>query len=236
MATVAVVGSQPSALGRAADLCWPADAPPGPDVAATVGMTTQMLALIRLGLALGAARGTLGADAMRQAERAMAEVPMACALAQAADARLAAIAGRIAQAQRVVVLGCGWGAALAADAALKLTQLARVHAVAAPAGEVRHGLSAMVGEGVPVLMLASAGRHFARIAASAEELRARGGYVIALAEASCAAGLDHAANEVLALPGRGLAQMFAQTVALQLVACHTAHALGRDVDRPWPSA
>jgi glucosamine--fructose-6-phosphate aminotransferase (isomerizing) len=230
--TVAVVPTVRSALARTADLCWPTEAAPELGVAATVSVSTQMLALLRLGLALGTARGTLAGDRLRQAERALAEAPLACALAEAADARLSAIAVRIAQAQRVVVLGRGWGAALAADAALKLTQLANIHAIAAPAGEVRNGPLAMVSEGVPVLVLASADQHFAKIAASAEEIRARGGHVIALAEASCSASLDHAANEVLALPGRGLAQMFAQTVAVQLVAYHTAHALGRDVDRP----
>jgi glucosamine--fructose-6-phosphate aminotransferase (isomerizing) len=83
-----------------------------------------------------------------------------------------------------------------------------------------------------VLVLASADQHLAKTAANAGEVRAHGGYVIALAEASCSASLGHAAHEVVALPGKGLAQMFAQAVAVQLIAYHTALALGRDIDRP----
>jgi glucosamine--fructose-6-phosphate aminotransferase (isomerizing) len=229
---VAAVAPRHSPLARGADLAWPTEAGPELGVAATKSVTAQLLALLRLALALGAARGTLSAEALLQTERALGEAPLACALAEAAEARLAAIAVRIAQAEQAIVIGRGWGAALAAEAALKLAQLASVGATAAPAGELRTGALAMVREGIPVLVLASADQQLAKTAANAEDARARGGYVIALVEAACSASLDHAANEVVALPGRGLAQMFAQTVAIQLIAYHTALALGRDVDRP----
>jgi len=230
--TVAVANAPWSRLARGADLRWPTEAGPELGAAATKSFTAQLLALARLGLALGSVRGTLDVAQTRAAERAIAEAPLACALAEAADARLAAIALRIAQAGEVIVIGRGWGAALAAEAALKLRQLAYVHADARPAGTLRHGALTMVSGGVPVLVLASADQHLAKTAANAGEVRAHGGYVIALAEASCSASLGHAAHEVVALPGKGLAQMFAQAVAVQLIAYHTALALGRDIDRP----
>ena len=230
--TVAVVNAPRSPLARGVDLRWPTEAGPELAVAATKSFTAQLLALAQLGLAFAVARGTLDAAGVRQAERSLAEAPLACALAEAADARLAAIALQIARAGEVMVIGRGWGAALAEEAALKLKQLAHVHADALPAGALRHGPLAMVRPGVPVLVLASADQHLARTAANAEQVRAHGGHVIALAEASCSASLGHAVHEVVALPGHGLAQMFAQAVAVQLIAYHTALALGRDIDRP----
>ncbi len=185
--TVAVVNAPRSPLARGVDLRWPTEAGPELAVAATKSFTAQLLALARLGLAFAVARGTLDAAGVRQAERSLAEAPLACALAEAADARLAAIALQIARAGEVMVIGRGWGAALAEEAALKLKQLAHVHADALPAGALRHGPLAMVRAGVPVLVLASADQHLARTAANAEQVRAHGGHVIALAEASCSA-------------------------------------------------
>lgn len=229
---VAVVNDTASALAIAADMLWPTDAGPELGAAATKSFTAQLLALARFGLALGVARGVLDAGQRADAERSIAEAPLTCALAEAADSRFGQIALRIARAGEVMVLGRGWGASLAAEAAQKLKQLACIHADALPAGAMRHGALAMVGNGVPVLVLASADQQFARTAANAEEVRAHGGYVVALVEAACSANLEHVANETVALPGRGLAQVFAQAVAVQLIAYHTARALGRDTERP----
>jgi glucosamine--fructose-6-phosphate aminotransferase (isomerizing) len=230
--TVAVVGAVRSSLGCGADLKWPTEAGPELGVVATKSVTAQMLALLRFGVTLGTARGVLDVEAARQAERAFADIPLACALAEAAEARYAAIATRLARAEQALVVGRGWGAAVAAEGALKLLQLANIHAFAVSAADVGHGALALVHPGVPVLVLASPDQHLAKTAAAAEAIRGRGGYVIALAEASCSWNLDQAANEVVALPGHGIAQMFAQMVAVQLIAYHTALSLGRDVDRP----
>jgi glucosamine--fructose-6-phosphate aminotransferase (isomerizing) len=230
--TLAVVGAPRSLLARGADMVWPTEEGPERGVAATKSVTAQMLALLRLGAALVTARGAFDAATARLTERAFAEIPLACALAEAADARYAAIALRIARAGQALLVGRGWGAAVAAEGALKLMQLANIHATSVPAGEVGHGALALVRPGLPVLVLASPDQHLAKTAATAEDIRARGGHVIALAEATCSWNLDHVANEVVALPGHGLAQIFAQTVAMQLIGYHTALALGLDVDRP----
>jgi len=228
VATVAVTNAPHSSLARGADLSWPTMAGPEFGVAASKSFTAHLLALLRLARALGAARGALGGADARQVDRALADAPLACALAEAAEARFAAIGARIGRAGAVIVIGRGWGAGLAAEAAAQVRRLAHVHAEAVPHGDLGDAPLA----GLPSLVLASADRHLAPTTVAAEAVRGRGGHVIALAEAACSARLDHVAHEVVALPGRGLAQMFAQAVALQLIAYHTALALGRDVDRP----
>jgi len=229
--TVAVV--PPGApLVREAALTWPVQTGPELGVTATKSFTAQLLALLRFGATLGAARGALDSAGVQAAELAFADAWLVAALTVGAEARFVTIASHIARAEQVIVTGRGWGAALAQEAALKLAQLANVNAVAVPAGELRYGAMAMVRPGVPVLVLASADQNLSKTAANAEQMRARGGHVMALAEASCSVSLGHAVNDIVALPGRGLPQMFAQAVAVQLIAYQTALALGHDVDRP----
>lgn len=228
--TVAVTGAPRATLARAALLCCPAAAGPQRGLIATAGFTAPLLALLRLAGMLGAGRAAIDAEAMRQAARALAEAPLACALAEAAEARLAAVGARIARAGGAIVAGAGWSAALAEAAAENLCRLARLPAEAMPVSAPGHG--AGVGAGVPVLLLASASADLAAVLAFAEAARARGAPVVALAEAACSPRLDAVAADVVALPGRGLAQIFAQAVALQMIAYHAALALGHEPDRP----
>ena len=233
IATVALVDAPEVSRACGADLCWPIEAGTERGAAATKSFTVQLLALLRLGVALGAARGTLDADAMQRAERALGDAPLAAALAEAAEARLATLGARIARAGEAVVIGHGWGAALAGEAALMLSQFAGIRADAVSGG--RAGLEKLRA-GVPVLLLAGADQTLAETVACAEDAGRHGGQVIVLAEAACSTSFGKFAGEVVALPGRGPAQMFAQAVATQLVACHTALALGLDVDQPRSQA
>lgn len=230
--TVAVVNVAHSQMARGADLCWPTTAGREQGVAAAKSFTCQMLALVRFGLALGLARGVVSSGKLAIMESEIAGIAAACAQAEALEPELETIAQRIAMEGDALFIGRGSAAALAAEGALKLKELSYLHAEAFPAGELKHGPIAMVREGSPVIVLAGAGQHSARTLVSAEEVRARGAYVIALVDSSCASDFAHVADSMVVLPGMGLGTIFTQAVALQLIAVHGATTLGRPVDRP----
>jgi glucosamine--fructose-6-phosphate aminotransferase (isomerizing) len=229
---VAVVNVAHSQMARGADLLWPTGAGREQSVAATKSFTAQVFALVRLGLAIGRARGTLDIATAVATERGLAEAPTACALTEGAERRFAAIAARIASENEALFIGRGWAAAIAGEGALKLKELSYIGAAAYPAGELKHGPLAVIRERSPVIVCAADDALVAKTIANAEEVRARGGHVIALVEQGAASRFEHAADEVVALPGRGLAAVFAAAVAVQLIALHTALILGHDVDRP----
>ena len=229
---VAVVNVAHSQMARGADLLWPTSAGQEQSVAATKSFTAQLLALVRLGLAIGQARGRLDAGTIAATERGLAEAPQACALAEGTEARCTAIAQRIARENEALFIGRGWTSALAGEGALKLKELSYIRAEAYAAGELKHGPLAVIREHSPVIVCAADDALVSKTIANAEEVRARGGHIVALVEQSVASRFEHVAHEVVALPGRGLAVMFAAAVAMQLIALHTAIALGHNVDRP----
>ena len=229
---IAVVNVAHAQMARRADLLWPTAAGREQSVAATKSFTAQVSALVRLGLAIGRARGTLDAATAAAAERGLAEAPTACALAEGAEHRFAAIAARIARENEALFIGRGWACALAGEGALKLNEFSYIRAAAYAGGELKHGPLALIREHSPVIVCAADDALVGKTIADAEEVRARGGYVIALVEQGAASLFDQAADEVVALPGHGLAAAFSAAVAMQLIALHTALALGHNVDRP----
>ncbi len=232
MPTVAVTETAGSRLAKGATLMWPTQSGAERGFAVTKSFGAQMLALVKLGLAIGAMRGALSPAECVLAERSLAEAATACALAEAVAARFAAVACRIARANDAMLTGRGWGAAVAAEGALKLQLLAGIRAVAYDTGELRGELLSLIRRGSPILVCSASDRLLARSVVDVESLRACGAHVVALCESTTASAFGPIAQEVIALPGRGLANMFAQGVALHLIAYHTGIALGQDVDRP----
>jgi len=229
---VAVVNVAQSQMARNADLVWPTSAGREQGVAATKSFTCQMLALVRFGLALGLARGTVASGTIAVLEREIHSLPRVCTQTEALEPQLAAIARTLVTQGEATFIGRGAAAAMAAEGALKLKELSYLRAEAYPAGELKHGPIAMIHEGAPVLVCAGAGQHAGRTLANAEEVRARGAHVISLVDGSCADEFAPVSDELVVLPGTGLGTLFAQAVAMQLIAVHAAITLGHPVDRP----
>ncbi len=228
---VAVVNVAQSSIARAADVVWPTTAGRELGVAATKSFTAQLVALLRLGMAFSEAKD--GDPAVRAMVAAgLAAAPQVCAETEELEPALAELACWIADENEALFIGRGAGAAIAGEAALKLKELSYIRAEAYAAGELKHGPIALIRPGSPVLVFAGSDSLVAKTVSNAEEVRARGAKVVAFTDADGAAAFNKVADTVLALPGRGVAHMFAQAVAQQLLAYHAALALGRNVDRP----
>ena len=225
---LAITAAHHSALAGTAELLWPTAAHEERGSTATGSFTTALMALVRLGLAIGLLRGQIDEVAASRVTQQLADAGIACALTEAAEARCATIGCRLARAGEARFGGRYWCAAMAAEGALNLRDLCPMPAEALTGDALR---LQPVHPGVPVVICAAADAQVGQAVADAMSVRARGGHVTVLTDAGSAAAFHEAANETLALPGRGIAHAFAQAVALQLIAYHAALALGHNIDR-----
>jgi glucosamine--fructose-6-phosphate aminotransferase (isomerizing) len=136
----------------------------------------------------------------------------------------------------VLFLGRHVGFPIALEGALKLKELAYIHAEGFAAGELKHGPIALIDHGQPVFVIVPSPRKsgviHAKVISNIQEIRARGARIIAIAEQGDAAVLPYA-DEVIQIPlADPLFEPFLAVVPLQIFAMELAHAKGLDVDQP----
>jgi glucosamine--fructose-6-phosphate aminotransferase (isomerizing) len=129
-------------------------------------------------------------------------------------------------------LGRGYHYPVALEGALKLKEISYIHAEGMPAAEMKHGPIALISPGMPVVFIATRGQQYDKVISNIEEVRARGGEIIAVAtegDAQIARYSDH----VIYVPDtHEPLQPLLSVVPLQLMAYHAAVARGCNVDKP----
>jgi glucosamine--fructose-6-phosphate aminotransferase (isomerizing) len=128
--------------------------------------------------------------------------------------------------------GRGLGFPVALEGALKLKEISYIHAEGYASGEMKHGPIALVDEDVPVVVIALRGPGYQKVVSNLEEVRARGGKIIALATVGDSAIADIADDIVLVPDVDVLLQPIVASIPLQLFAYHIADIKGTDVDQP----
>jgi glutamine---fructose-6-phosphate transaminase (isomerizing) len=223
-----------SAMTREADFTVLTNAGPEIGVASTKAFTTQLVGLYLLAIKLGRLKGTLTAkDAQAHLER-LSEAPKLIEQVLQTEAKVKDIARLYVDARDFLFLGRGPMFPVALEGALKLKEISYVHAEGYAGGEMKHGPIALIDDKMPVVVVAPhlPHVHYEKIIGNIEEVRARGGQVIAIVEE----GDDVAksiANHVIEIPKTSalIAPLIA-TVPLQLLAYHMADLRGTDVDQP----
>ena len=223
-----------SSLAREADHLVLTHCGPEVGVASTKAFFGQVVALYLLALRLGRARGVLSPARGRElladlrGLRPRLDALFSDDLREAVRSAAAFLAGK----RSCLFLGRGLGHPIALEGALKMKEISYVHAEGYPAGEMKHGPIALVDEDFPVVAVATPGRAHDKMLSNLQEVKARGGPVVALAAADderAAAAADH----LLPVPRvPELLQPLVDVVPLQLLAYETAVLLGRDVDQP----
>ena len=129
-------------------------------------------------------------------------------------------------------LGRGYNYPVAMEGALKLKEISYIHAEGMPAAEMKHGPIALINDGMPAVFLANQGRQYEKVISNIEEVKSRGGHVIAVATEGDQR-IEEVAHEVLYIPAcpEPLSPMLT-VVPLQLMAYYAAVARGHDVDKP----
>jgi glutamine---fructose-6-phosphate transaminase (isomerizing) len=210
----------------------------GPEigVASTKAFTSQLVALYLLALRLGQARGTLSPEASKPHVDALLQLPHLLEEALKIAPEVEEIAGRFHTRTDFLYLGRGVNYPIALEGALKLKEISYIHAEGYPAGEMKHGPIALIDERMPVVTLAPHDHVFEKMIGNMQEVKARGGSVIALTtrgDDKLAAILDRSRDCILSLPRTSdLLTPIVMVLPLQLLAYDIAVRRGCDVDQP----
>ncbi|OLL76922.1 Glucosamine--fructose-6-phosphate aminotransferase [isomerizing] [Pseudonocardia sp. Ae168_Ps1] len=203
----------------------------GPEVsvASTKAVTNMAVSFAMLAVLLGRVRDLSVADGRRVVE-ALAALPGHIDTVLEQDGEIAEVAKRYADASSMFFVGRTRCSPVAREGAQKLKEISYVHAEAYPASELKHGPLALITPEMPSVVLVPGDDLFAKNIGTIEQIRARGGPVIAVTDTDLPDGL---ADAVLRVPRTEpeLAPLLL-TVPLQMLARHVAVALGRDVDKP----
>ena len=220
-----------SALARESDAVLYTRAGPEIGVAATKTFTTQLVAMQLLGLYLAQVRGTLDPGAVELLVHDLLRLPeqIEDVLTQSDD--IEALTSEWSDVRDYFFLGRSGDFPVAMEGALKLKEIAYVRAEGYAAGEMKHGPIALIEEGVVVVGVATDSHVRAKTLSNMEEMKARGGTIVLVAEEGDDVG--DVAEHVIRVPsGPDLLCTVTAVVPLQLLSYHIATAKGLDVDKP----
>jgi glucosamine--fructose-6-phosphate aminotransferase (isomerizing) len=210
----------------------------GPEigVASTKAFTSQLVALYLLALRLGQIRGALTAEASKPHVDALLQLPLLLEQALKIGPAVEEVAARFHTRTDFLYLGRGINYPIALEGALKLKEISYIHAEGYPAGEMKHGPIALIDERMPVVAIAPRDHVFEKMIGNMQEVKARGGSVIALTtrgDDKLRTILDPARDFVLELPqSPELLTPIVTVIPLQLLAYDIAVRRGCDVDQP----
>lgn len=230
---LSIVNVPESAIARASDAVIRTLAGPEIGVASTKAFTTQLTVLACLAVATARARGAIDAAKEASLIGSLTEVPARAAEVLNHDNAIRDIAVSVAEARDVLYLGRGTNYPIALEGALKLKEISYIHAEGYAAGEMKHGPIALIDEGVPNIFIAPNDQWFEKTASNIQEVKARGGKVIAFSDAKGAERLKDGAEASIALPVvDAFVSPILYAIPVQLLAYHVAVIKGTDVDQP----
>lgn len=232
---LAICNTNGSTIPRESDAVIYTHAGPEIGVASTKGFLTQLVACYLLALYLAQVKGTRYGDEIDQVMRQLEAMPALIQRVLDADDEVYGLAREHGDATSVLFLGRHAGYPVALEGALKLKELAYLHAEGFAAGELKHGPIALIEQGLPVFcVVPPAGRDQLRdkMVSGIQEVRARGARTICLVEDGDDAITPYA-DAIIRLPRVPvLLQPLVAVVPLQLFACELATVMGHDVDQP----
>ena len=205
----------------------------GPEigVASTKAFTSQIAALALLTLKMGRLRA-LSILQGREVVRALARLPELVAEVLALAPQVEQIAERLLRATNVLYLGRGYNFPVALEGALKLKEISYIHAEGYPAAEMKHGPIALIDDLMPVIFVAPTDAVHQKVVSNVEEVKARGGRIIAIVTRGDTA-LTRLADQRLEIPETlDLLTPALSVLPLQLLAYYIAVRRGCNVDQP----
>ena len=230
---LSVVNVATSTIARESDVVMPTLAGPEIGVASTKAFTCQLAVLACLALAAGRARGELSESDELKLVRALIETPRLMAQALTLEPQIEKLSHNLAKARDVLYLGRGTSFPIALEGALKLKEISYIHAEGYAAGELKHGPIALIDEIMPVIVIAPYDRVFEKTVSNMQEVAARGGKIILVTDPKGAKEATIESMETLTLPDMAsTVTPLVYAIPVQLIAYHTAVAIGTDVDQP----
>ncbi len=206
----------------------------GPEigVASTKAFVSTLAVLNLFGMFLGSLRGRLSAQDQSAAVENMLALPAQMESVLAYDKFFGEAAMKLKDYRGVLFMGRGVSYPIALEGALKLKELAYMHAEGYAAGEMKHGPLALIDDRMLILMVCPSDEHYEKSLSNLEEARARGGKIMSIGTGDNAA-LKAVSDDYLSLPDASwMVNPILAALPVQLLAYHVAEALGHDVDQP----
>ena len=234
---LSVCNTQGATIPRESEAVVYTHAGPEVAVASTKAFVAQITALYLIGLHLAKVRGTQTDEQIHENVLELQAIPEKIAeVLNVSQAEIGQLAHWMTDTQSVLFLGRNVGYPIALEGALKLKELAYIHAEGFAAGELKHGPIALIEPGQVVIVVVPSPRDpdslHPKIVSNIQEIRARGARVIAIAEKGDAAVLPFA-DEVIPIPlASSLFEPFLAVVPLHIFSMELASAKGLDVDQP----
>ena len=230
--TLAICNVASSAMVRETDWHFLTKAGAEIGVASTKAFTTQLLALYLLAVSLAKRAGKISPEKEKELLRELRHLPKALHAVLALEPQIIAWSEAFAKCENALFLGRGLHYPIALEGALKLKEISYIHAEAYPAGELKHGPLALVTDKMPVVTVAPKDDLLEKLKSNMQEVKARGGKLYVFADHDTEIVNSDGIN-VIRLPEHyGNLSPILHVVPLQLLAYHTACALGTDVDKP----
>ncbi|MCH8612165.1 glutamine--fructose-6-phosphate transaminase (isomerizing) [Arsenicicoccus dermatophilus] len=234
--TISICNTYGATIPRESDAALYTHAGPEIAVASTKAFTAQIAACYLLGLYLAQLRGGVYAEDAQTVMRELAGIPGHVETVLASMDRVREIARFMADTRSVLFLGRHVGYPIALEGALKLKEIAYIHAEGFAAGELKHGPIALIEPGQPVFIVMPAQDSpydlHAKVVSNIQEIRARGARTLVITEEGDEA-VRPFADEVIEVPRTTTMMMpLLSIIPLQVFACELATAKGLDVDQP----
>ena len=233
---LAVCNTQGATLARESDAVIYTHAGPEVAVASTKALTAQITAGYLLGLWLASIRAVVPAAELQRMGRDLLKMPGKVSKVIAGLKQAESLGTEMADAKSVLFLGRNVGFPVAMEGALKLKELAYIHAEGFAAGELKHGPIALIEEGQPVVVIVPSPRDeeslHPKVISNIQEIRARGAKVIAIAEEGDDQVASYAENVIYVPQCEPLLAPILTVIPLQTFALALSTAKGLDVDQP----
>ncbi|MFC9628290.1 glutamine--fructose-6-phosphate transaminase (isomerizing) [Streptomyces mirabilis] len=233
---LAICNTNGSTIPRESDAVLYTHAGPEVAVASTKAFLTQLVACYLVALYLGQVRGTKWGDEIQAVIRDLSQISGEVERVLETMEPVRELARSLADKKTVLFLGRHVGYPVALEGALKLKELAYMHAEGFAAGELKHGPIALIEDDLPVVIVVPSPRGrsvlYDKIVSNIQEIRARGARTIVIAEEGDEAVVPYA-DHLIRIPATPtLLQPLVATVPLQVFACELATARGNEVDQP----
>ncbi|TWU04547.1 glutamine--fructose-6-phosphate transaminase (isomerizing) [Stieleria varia] len=229
--TLAICNVVGSSIAQAADGGVYLHAGPEIGVASTKAYTSQCCVLTMLALYFGRMRH-MSFERGQEIIEELHRLPGAVQQALSCDLQVRDVAAKYKDATNVLYLGRQFNFPTALEGALKLKEISYIHAEGYPAAEMKHGPIALVDKATPSVFIIPHGTTYDKVMANMEEVRARGGPIIAIASHDDPQ-VDSVADDVIRIPRvPEFLQPIVSVIPLQLLSYHVALLRGCDVDKP----
>ena len=206
----------------------------GPEigVASTKAFTGQLTVLTMLALTLGHEKGFISDQDFSHYTEELSKIPSMITKVLEQNDKIENIAKIFTYAHNFIYLGRGWNFPVALEGALKLKEISYIHAEGYPAAEMKHGPIALIDAEMPVLFIATHHQQYQKIVSNMEEVKARGGRIIAVITEGDEQ-VKEIADQIIEVPQtENFLAPLLSVIPLQLLAYHIAVKKGKNVDMP----